>query len=63
MSEESRELNKRFSELIANFINENSLSCESCQKYVRGKCKSKVYCAVKDRQIIAFERKEFGNDR
>ena len=58
MTKEIIELNKRFRASIENFIKQNNLSCDSCSKNVNGKCISKVYCTVRDKNyFLAYERK------
>jgi len=45
-------LNNELTELRHRFIADNNLKCENCQKFINGKCSSKVYCIVKD--IVMF---------
>ncbi len=59
MTQESIELNRRFQALVENFIKQNNLSCDTCSRNENGKCKSKVYCIVRDKNyFLAYERAE-----
>ena len=45
-------LNKELRELRHRFIIDNNIRCENCQRFVNGKCKSKVYCIVNDNVMV-----------
>lgn len=42
------ELNRELSQMRKKFIEDNNISCDTCSKKRGTKCKSKVYCIVKD---------------
>ena len=42
------ELNNELSQMREKFIKDNNLSCDTCIKKQKTRCKSKTYCIVKD---------------
>lgn len=48
MESKLNEINRELSQLRNDILNKYGLSCETCAKKNGKKCKSKVYCIVKD---------------
>lgn len=41
-------MNKELREMRENFIKRNNIHCINCQRFIKNKCTSKVYCIVRD---------------
>ena len=41
-------INKELMEMQRDYVMNNNLSCINCQRFIKNKCTSKVYCIVRD---------------